>query len=164
MFPEGRQTRKHCFLAMFPEGGYTRKHCFLTMLPEGKQTRKHFFGRHGLQTLILPLIIPFYSLKNETKYLVLVATSGDTGSAVLQGFRDCENVAVMVLYPEQGISSIQRQQMTSMDAKNIKVLGVDGDFDFCQTAVKQIFTGWSKFYEGCECSFSSTLLDTHQLL
>ena len=72
---------------------------------------------------------------------MLVATSGDTGSAVLQGFQDCQNVAVMVLYPEQGISAIQRQQMTSMNGKNIKVLGVQADFDFCQTAVKEIFTG-----------------------
>jgi hypothetical protein len=43
MFPEGGQTRKHCFLAMFPEGGQTRKHCFLGMFPEGGQTRKHCF-------------------------------------------------------------------------------------------------------------------------
>jgi threonine synthase len=47
----------------------------------------------------------------------------------------------MVLYPEQGISQIQRQQMTSIDGKNIKVLGVQADFDFCQTAVKEIFVG-----------------------
>ncbi|CAB4040312.1 Threonine synthase-like 1 [Paramuricea clavata] len=78
-------------------------------------------------------------LANETKYLVLVATSGDTGSAVLHGFQNCENVAVMVLYPDQGISPIQRQQMTSTDARNVKVLGVQADFDFCQTTVKQIF-------------------------
>ena len=43
MFPEGGQTRKHCFLAMFPEGGQTRKHCFLAMFPEGGQTKKHCF-------------------------------------------------------------------------------------------------------------------------
>jgi hypothetical protein len=43
MFPEGGQTRKHCFIAMFPKGGQTRKHCFLTMFPEGGQTRKHCF-------------------------------------------------------------------------------------------------------------------------
>ena len=43
MFPEGGQTRKHCFLVMFPEGGQTRKHCFLVMFPEGGQTRKHCF-------------------------------------------------------------------------------------------------------------------------
>ena len=72
---------------------------------------------------------------------MLVATSGDTGSAVLHGFQDCKNVVVIVLYPEQGISSIQRQQMTTMEAKNIKVIGVQADFDFCQTAVKQIFVG-----------------------
>ena len=43
MFPKGRQTRKHCFLAMFPKGGQTRKHCFLAMFPKGGQTRKHCF-------------------------------------------------------------------------------------------------------------------------
>ena len=72
---------------------------------------------------------------------MLVATSGDTGSAVLNGFKDCYNVAVMVFYPKKGISETQRRQMTSMRAKNIKVIGIDGDFDFCQTTVKQIFTG-----------------------
>ena len=43
MLPGGRQTRKHCFLAMFPGGRQTRKHCFLAMLPGGRQTRKHCF-------------------------------------------------------------------------------------------------------------------------
>ena len=87
---------------------------------------------------------------------MLVATSGDTGSAVLQGFQNCDNVSVMVLYPEQGISSIQRQQMTSMDAKNIKVIGVEADFDFCQSAVKQIFTGRLLL-----CGYKLSLVNSH---
>ena len=106
-----------------------------------KQNKKNWFLAtffEGEQIKYCPFI---YRSEKETKYLVLVATSGDTGSAVLQGFQNCENVSVMVLYPEQGISSIQRQQMTSMDAKNIKVIGVEADFDFCQSAVKEIFTG-----------------------
>ena len=89
---------------------------------------------------------------------MLVATSGDTGSAVLHGFQNCKNVAVLVLYPERGISSIQRQQMTSLNSENVKVLGVQADFDFCQMAVKHVFTDEdfvSRLWEKYHCKLSA---------
>ncbi|KAL3853686.1 hypothetical protein ACJMK2_017209 [Sinanodonta woodiana] len=82
------------------------------------------------------------SQNKKSKYIILVATSGDTGGAVLDGFaRHAGNcgVGVMVLYPARGISDIQRLQMTTMKGDNIHVVGVEGDFDLCQTTVKKIF-------------------------
>lgn len=83
------------------------------------------------------------SLNKETKYLIVVATTGDTGSAVLEGFRDCGSTDVLVLYPANGVSSIQRRHMKTTDSLNSMVLGVDGDFDFCQSAIKKIFNDTS---------------------
>lgn len=77
--------------------------------------------------------------KNLEKFLILVATSGDTGSAVLEGFKHSKHMNVLVLYPEGGVSPIQKAQMTSVQACNLQVVGVRKDFDFCQTSVKEIF-------------------------
>lgn len=81
------------------------------------------------------------------RYLILVATSGDTGSAVLNGFSkvadENADIQVMVLYPDSGISSVQKALMTSVDSPNVKVIGVDGDFDDCQSAIKTIFSSRS---------------------
>ncbi|KAK6176905.1 hypothetical protein SNE40_015115 [Patella caerulea] len=77
----------------------------------------------------------------NNRYLVLVATSGDTGGAVLDGFRQYagSDTGVLVFYPLNGISELQKHQMTSMAGNNISVVGVDSDFDFCQSTVKHIF-------------------------
>ncbi|KAF6030192.1 THNSL1 [Bugula neritina] len=78
--------------------------------------------------------------RNALKSLVLVATSGDTGGAVMNAFsRHSDNTDVIVLFPEDGISSIQKAQLTSFDHPNCKALGIKGDFDFCQSAIKSIF-------------------------
>ena len=73
--------------------------------------------------------------------LVLVATSGDTGSAVLEGFGKFggSDLAVIVLYPTKGISEVQRQQMVTCKAPNVRVMAVTGDFDDCQRLVKDMF-------------------------
>lgn len=77
--------------------------------------------------------------KNSAKKLtVLVATSGDTGSAVAQGFYNVPNIDVVILYPKNGISDFQKYQMTSL-GKNITALEVDGVFDDCQALVKKAF-------------------------
>ncbi|XP_022302794.1 threonine synthase-like 1 isoform X3 [Crassostrea virginica] len=81
-------------------------------------------------------------LNNSSRYIILVATSGDTGSAVLDGFRrhaEGSGVGVIVLFPEHGISEVQRLQMTAMSGGNVQVLGIEGDFDLCQTMVKKAF-------------------------
>jgi threonine synthase len=71
---------------------------------------------------------------------VLVATSGDTGKAALEGFRDVERTKIMVFYPHGGVSEIQRLQMTTQEGGNVLVAAVDGNFDDAQTGVKLIFS------------------------
>lgn len=82
------------------------------------------------------------NLHNESSYaddsLLLVATSGDTGSATLDGFTKFSNFPVVVLYPKNGISPIQELQMISHPGNNL-VIGIDSDFDSCQNLVKDIF-------------------------
>ncbi|CAN5408954.1 threonine synthase [soil metagenome] len=73
------------------------------------------------------------------KVTVLVATSGDTGGAVANGFFDVDGVEVVILYPSGKVSSVQEKQLTTL-GKNIHALEVDGTFDDCQQMVKQVFT------------------------
>ena len=80
-----------------------------------------------------------YFLKNENKKVtVLVATSGDTGGAVANGFYDVEGVDVVILYPSGKVSPVQEKQLTTL-GKNIHALEVEGTFDDCQQMVKQAF-------------------------
>ncbi|TKS87462.1 Threonine synthase-like 1 [Collichthys lucidus] len=77
-------------------------------------------------------------------YLVLVATSGDTGSAVLSGFSrlggaDGHRTGVLVFFPEEGVSEIQKLQMTSCGESNARAVSVLSDFDFCQRSIKRMF-------------------------
>ena len=74
------------------------------------------------------------------RYLILVATSGDTGTAALEGFKNREKIDITVLYPEGGVSDLQELQMITQDGKNQHVYGIKGDFDDAQNAVKYIFT------------------------
>ncbi len=78
-------------------------------------------------------------LKNEQREVtVLVATSGDTGGAVANGFYGVENVSVVILYPKGRVSPVQEKQLTTL-GKNITALEVEGSFDDCQHMVKQAF-------------------------
>lgn len=71
--------------------------------------------------------------------LVLVATSGDTGKAALEGFKDVEGTEIIVLYPNDGVSDMQKLQMITTEGKNVHVIGINGNFDDAQRAVKSIF-------------------------
>ncbi len=77
-------------------------------------------------------------VKNSGKVTVLVATSGDTGGAVANGFYDVPGIDVVILYPSGKVSPVQEQQLTSL-GKNIHALEVQGSFDDCQAMVKQAF-------------------------
>ncbi len=72
--------------------------------------------------------------------VILVATSGDTGKAALEGFKDVPGTRMLVFYPEQGVSPMQKLQMTTQEGGNVAVCGIRGNFDDAQTAVKRIFT------------------------
>ena len=77
----------------------------------------------------------------ETKnILILVATSGDTGKAALAGFADVPQTKIMVFYPEDGVSRIQKLQMITQTGDNVNVTAVRGNFDDAQTGVKKIFS------------------------
>ena len=77
----------------------------------------------------------------ETKEVViLVATSGDTGKAALEGFKDVDGTRIIVFYPEKGVSDIQKRQMVTQEGNNVDVAAVVGNFDDAQSGVKKIFT------------------------
>ncbi len=71
--------------------------------------------------------------------LILAATSGDTGKAALEGFRDVDGTKVAVFYPDEGVAKMQRLQMATQSGKNVFVAAVEGNFDDCQRAVKNLF-------------------------
>ncbi|MCQ2386432.1 MAG: threonine synthase, partial [Clostridia bacterium] len=77
---------------------------------------------------------------DKRKALILVATSGDTGKAALEGYRDVDGVDISVFYPVNGVSRVQKLQMATQDGKNVRVRSVKGNFDDAQTGVKKIFS------------------------
>ena len=72
-------------------------------------------------------------------YLIAVATSGDTGKAALEGFKNRDHISIVVFYPDGGVSDIQYKQMATQAGDNVCVYGVRGNFDDCQTSVKKMF-------------------------
>ena len=91
---------------------------------------------------ILPYLLTTSAKKtiDGKKISILVATSGDTGKAALEGFKDVDGTSIMVFYPEDGVSNMQKRQMTTQEGSNVNVCAVVGNFDDCQSGVKQIFT------------------------
>ncbi len=77
---------------------------------------------------------------DSSKVLILVATSGDTGKAALEGFKDIEGTKVLVFYPHEGVSEIQKMQMITQQGGNVRAVAVKGNFDDAQNGVKDILT------------------------
>lgn len=98
------------------------------------------FKDMALQILPYLLTTSLKKLGMNKKVVILVATSGDTGKAALEGFADVEGTSIMVFYPRDGVSAMQKRQMTTQDGGNVTVCAVEGNFDDCQNGVKAIFT------------------------
>ena len=94
----------------------------------------------ALQILPYLLTTSIKKLGVDKKVVILVATSGDTGKAALEGFKDVEGTEILVFYPEDGVSAMQKKQMTTQEGGNVGVCAIKGNFDDAQTGVKTIFT------------------------
>ena len=91
---------------------------------------------------ILPYLLTTSAKKAAAgkEIVILVATSGDTGKAALEGFKDVPGTKMVVFYPQDGVSQMQKRQMTTQEGGNVAVCAIEGNFDDAQTGVKKIFT------------------------
>ncbi|MBQ1264521.1 MAG: threonine synthase [Oscillospiraceae bacterium] len=98
------------------------------------------FKDMALQMLPYLLTASLKKTGEEKTACILVATSGDTGKAALEGFRDVDGTKIVVFYPDGGVSDIQKLQMVTQEGANVGVCAVRGNFDDTQTGVKKIFS------------------------
>jgi threonine synthase len=91
---------------------------------------------------ILPRLLVKANQKTEetAETVILVATSGDTGKAALEGFKDVEGTKIIVFFPENGVSQVQKMQMVTQEGRNVWSVAVRGNFDDTQNGVKEIFS------------------------
>ena len=108
---------------------------------DGLHILELFHGRTGAFKDVALSMLPVFMryAANGKRVLILTATSGDTGSAAMQGFAGVEGTEIIVFYPATGTSKIQRLQMTTPADKNVHAVGIKGNFDDAQAAVKRIF-------------------------
>lgn len=88
-------------------------------------------------------LLDYILKKRQQKVVILGATSGDTGSAAIEGCRDCDNVDIFILHPYQRVSEVQRRQMTTVLEANVHNIALEGNFDDCQNMVKASFADQS---------------------
>ncbi len=97
------------------------------------------FKDMALQIMPRLLSLALKKTGEERCAYILVATSGDTGKAALEGYKDVDSTKIMVFYPEDGVSDMQKKQMATQEGKNVCVTAIKGNFDDAQTGVKKIF-------------------------
>ncbi len=97
------------------------------------------FKDMALQLLPYLLTTSAAKVSPDRTMVILVATSGDTGKAALDGFADVENTRIIVFFPQDGVSAMQKLQMTTQEGSNVAVCAIYGNFDDAQTGVKNIF-------------------------
>ena len=120
--------------------------CPLTKIDDGMYLLELWHGPtfafKDFALTVLPQLISACRKKRgeKNKTLVLVATSGDTGKAALEGFKDVDGTEIMAFYPDEGVAYMQKLQMITTGGANTYVAGIKGNFDDAQTAVKSIFT------------------------
>ena len=95
---------------------------------------------------LLPYLLTTAASKTapDRTMVILVATSGDTGKAALDGFADVGKTKIIVFYPQDGVSPMQKLQMTTQTGSNVAVCAIKGNFDDAQTGVKNIFDAYQK--------------------
>jgi len=93
-------------------------------------------------------LLDFILAKRQQKVVVMGATSGDTGSAAIEGCRRCDNIDIFILHPHQRVSDVQRRQMTTVIADNVFNIALKGNFDDCQNMVKASFRDQSFLPDG----------------
>lgn len=98
------------------------------------------FKDMALQILPRLLTVAGGKAAKGTEIVILVATSGDTGKAALEGFKDVEHTRILVFYPSDGVSPMQKLQMCTQEGNNVSVCAIEGNFDDAQSGVKKIFT------------------------
>ena len=98
------------------------------------------FKDMALQLLPYLMTVSAKKTADGKTIVILVATSGDTGKAALEGFKDVDNTRILVFYPVDGVSPMQKLQMTTQEGNNVSVCAINGNFDDAQSAVKAIFT------------------------
>ncbi len=98
------------------------------------------FKDYALQVMPHLLVQAKKNIGDTHTTKILVATSGDTGKAALDGYADLEGIKIAVFYPNDGTSEIQRLQMVTQEGENVSVYAINGNFDDAQTGVKKVFT------------------------
>ncbi|MDX2082755.1 MAG: threonine synthase [Rickettsiales bacterium] len=92
-------------------------------------------------------LLDYLLKKRQEKIVIIGATSGDTGSAAIQGCKACDNVSIFILHPHNKVSHVQRKQMTTIISDNVHNIALEGNFDDCQKMVKKMF-GEQEFLGG----------------
>lgn len=138
--------------------------CPITSLDESTHILELWHGpTSAFKDMALQCLPHFFSTSAEKlreegtldhEFMILVATSGDTGKAALEGFKGVDGVSIGVLFPDGGVSDIQRKQMVTTTGDNVQVWAVRGNFDDCQTGVKHAFA---------DEKFAEKLLDEYRI-
>ena len=138
---------RHCVESAYNDKNFdTNNIAEITKLNGGKYVLELWHGPtcafKDMALQILPYLLTTSAKKTvDGKHIaILVATSGDTGKAALEGFKDVDGTSISVFYPEDGVSPMQKRQMTTQEGNNVNVCAVKGNFDDCQNGVKAIFT------------------------
>lgn len=132
------------------KGAYDEKFKHSDITPLVKKGNSYFLELfHGptsafkdIALTFLPRILSIANSKygNKKKVAILTATSGDTGKAALEGFKDVEGTLIKVLYPYKMVSTIQERQMSTTQGSNVEVIALNGNFDDCQRLIKKILS------------------------
>lgn len=97
---------------------------------------------------LLGRLLDYVLEKRQQRVVIMGATSGDTGSAAIEGCKHCKNVDIFILHPHQRVSDVQRRQMTTVEGDNVFNIALEGNFDDCQAMVKASFADQSFLPEG----------------